>query len=352
MPRTALAAILLLAGSAAAQVNEYRLDDSGKWAVQSTRPLDPDAKVIAEARQAMADNKPGTAKSILGDWIDAHLTSDNPLLAEAYMLRGDARVADGNEFKALYDYEAVIKQFPASEEYRKAVERELEIGIKYLYGLKRIWLGLRWSDATDYGEELLIRVQERLPGSDLAERACIELADYYFRTRDLKQAADAYDIFLKTFPKSRYADKARERRIYANIARFKGPQYDATGLVEARVLIKEYAQDDPIAAQRAGMSDALVARLDESAAAQILEKARWYLKRDDLVSARATLRRVITKHPQTVAAKTAMQMLADHGWEAMPAKSDSPPAPADATGSDKPAPDKPAPDKPDRPTNP
>ena len=121
------------------------------------------------------------------------------------MIRGDATTANGNEYQALYDYEAVIKGFPATEEYRRAVERELEIGIKYVFGLKRKWFGLRWSDATDIGEELLVRTQERLPGDELAERAGIELADYYYRTRELRLASEAYEIFLANFPRSRYA---------------------------------------------------------------------------------------------------------------------------------------------------
>jgi hypothetical protein len=69
------------------------------------------------------------------------------------------------------------------------------------------------------------------------------------------------------------------------------------------VLIEEYAATDPIGAQRAGLSDAMIARLDESAAAQILEKAKWYMTRGDPVGARSSLRRLIAKHPQTVACK-------------------------------------------------
>jgi outer membrane protein assembly factor BamD (BamD/ComL family) len=314
MIRQAVIAGMVLAAPALAQVQEFRLDAPGNLVAQPAAPMDADEQVIARARQALADGKAGQAKSILTPWIKEHAASTHRLLAAAYLLRGDARVADGNEFKALYDYEAVAKGFPATEEFRRAVERELEIGIKYVYGLNRIWLGFRWADATDIGEELLIRVQERLPGSDVAERAGIELADYYWRTRELKLASDAYEIFLANFPKSRYAERARQRRIYANIARFKGPDYDATGLADAQVLIRQFADADPAGAQRAGLSDALVARLDESAASQVLEKARWYLGRSDLVSARATLRKVIERHPQTVAAKTALGILQERNW--------------------------------------
>src|SRR5262249_2317618 len=155
------------------------------------------------------------------------------LMPQAYLLKGDATLADGNEFNALYDYEALCLQFPGSEDFVKAVQRELNIATQYVHGLKRKWLGMRLTSSEDIGAELLGRVQERLPGSRLAEQACWELADYYYRTRDLKDAADAYEIFAKNFPRSEHADEARKRRIYANIARFQGPNYDASALVDA-----------------------------------------------------------------------------------------------------------------------
>jgi len=306
--------VLIVGASVRAQGTEFQLDEKGQWVAKPGKPLDADEALMLRARELLADNKPGQAESILTPWIDAHKSSENKNLPEAYLLRGDAITADGNEYEALYDYEAVIKGYPATEQYRRAIERELEIGIKYVYGLKRKWFGLRWSDATDIGEELLVRTQERLPGDELAERAGIELADYYYRTRELRLASEAYEIFLANFPKSRYADRARQRRIYANIARFKGPNYDASGLTDAKVLIEEYAATDPIGAQRAGLSDAMIARLDESAAAQILEKAKWYMTRGDPVGARSSLRRLIAKHPQTVAARTGLQMVESRGW--------------------------------------
>jgi tetratricopeptide (TPR) repeat protein len=331
----AFAALLLLSAAATAQTTSFQIDDQGNWVAQRPdRPPTPDEAVMLHARQLLADNKPAQAKSILTDWIEKNAVTTNPFLPQAYLLRGDAITADGNEFKALYDYETLIKGFPESEEYNRALERELEIGIKYCYGLKRIWLGIRWSDSTEYGTELLTRVAERSPGSHLAERAMIELADYYYRDRDLKAAAEAYEVFLANFPKSPYAQKARERRISSNIARFKGPNYDASGLAEARILIEQYAATDPAGAQRAGLSDAMVARLDESSAAQILEKARWYLRRNDLVSARATLQRLVVQHPQTVSGNTAVAMLRERGWE-MPAPTVAEP-PRPAAGQDQP----------------
>ena len=54
-------------------------------------------------------------------------------------------------------------------------------------------------------------------------------------------AAETYDVFLTLFPKSEHRRKAMQRRVYSNIARFKGPKYDASGLVEAKFQIERFS---------------------------------------------------------------------------------------------------------------
>ena len=305
----------LWGGRVFAQSGQFRLDETGNWVPLRSDPLTPDQQRIVQARELLAENKPAAAKRILDAFIEEYQHTSNPLLASAYLYRGDALALDGDEYDALYDYEVVAKDFVATEEFPKAVERELQIGIRYVHGLKRKLWGLRWVDATDIGEELLIRVQERMPNSRLAERAAVELADYYYRVRDLPMASDAYEVLITNFPDSQHVPWARQRRIYANIGRFKGPNYDATGLRDAKVLIEEYEEVDPAAARRAGLSDALLARLDESMAAQMLEKARWYIRRGDAVSARFVLHRLVARHPQTVSAATGVRIIQENGWE-------------------------------------
>lgn len=338
----ALVAIHAAALPAAAQLTEFRLDDGGQW-VEAARPAPgTDAAVIAHARELIASGRPGQAKEVLDDWIDKNKRSGSSWLAQAYLLRGDARTADGDEFKALYDYEEVVRSFPGTEEFVRAVERELDIAVRYVNGMKRKLWGFRVARANEIGEELLIRVHERLPGSRLGERAIIELADYYYRARELKLASQVYELFIENYPQSQYRKKAMQRRIYANVARFKGPSYDASGLVEAQVLIRNFAQRFPADAEKAGLSDALVARLDESAAAQMLETARWYIRREDPVSARYTLRRLLLAHPRTVAAEHALDIMQERGWtltdERRPPRPSAPEPAAEASPPPEPAP--------------
>jgi hypothetical protein len=310
---TVLASLLALAAGSTplAAQTDYRLDENGNWVATPVAPLTADQQVIADARQALADNKPRPAIAALSRWIDENGTGNSPLLPEAYLLRADARTASGDEYEALYDYEKVIMDYPATEQYARAVERELGIAVNYVGGLNRRWFGFRVVPADDVGEELLVRVQERMPGSRLAEDASLNLA--------------------------------KERRIYANIGRFKGPDYDASGLAEAKILIEEYTATNPAAAKRAGLSDALMARLDESTAAQLLSKARYYLRRNDPVSARHTLQRLVRDHPETVSAARAAAMLQERNWPLAPPPVQAPPTPENPPSPDQSPAEAPAP---------
>lgn len=307
----------MLVGRASAQSTTLELRDDGAW-VQTRAPEAGSVEArIAEIRRELALGN-GAAARALADRLVKDLPQDSPWLAQAILLLGDAKSAVGFEYRALFQYEEIINRFASSPEYRTAVERELEIAIDYVRGKKRriFWGLLRIGSADKLGAELLIRVQERLPRSDLAERAGIELADYYFRARDMEAAAEAYELFMINFPESVHRRRAMLRRILANVARFKGPRYDASGLIEGEALIEEFRERFPLEAQETGMSDALLARLDESQGAQLLENARWYLRTGDEVSGRFTLKRLIAKHPRSVAAERAREVLRERGWGA------------------------------------
>ncbi len=224
-----------------------------------TNPSTP-AGQLAKAREALAAGENKRAASLATDWIERY--PRDPLLPGAYLLRGDALRARGEYFKALFDYEFVARAYPASEVFVTVIQRELEIGVMYARGTKRLWLGMRILNADDVAEELLIRVQERMPGSRLAEEAAIELADYYFRKREMRLSVEMYSIFLENHPNSDQVSKARRRLIYSELATFKGPPFDASGLHEARALLNELIAVEPAAAERVG-AEALLIRIHQ-----------------------------------------------------------------------------------------
>ena len=119
-------------------------------------------------------------------------------------------------FEALYDYEAVIRDYPASPRYHEAIEHELSIAELFAGGLKRRFLGMRILSAAEDAEEIFIRTQERAPGSALGERASWALANYYYDRAHMTSAVEAYDLFLLNYPRSVHREVALMRLIEAN----------------------------------------------------------------------------------------------------------------------------------------
>ena len=99
--------------------------------------------------------------------------------------------------------------------------------------------------------------------SALAEEAAIELADYFYREARVKLASEAYQLYIENFPEGPNARKANERLIFSNLARFKGPRYDGAILLDSTVLIRRFAQRYPLDAERSGINEGLIARLNE-----------------------------------------------------------------------------------------
>ncbi len=309
-PLVLLAALLAGCGAQRPQSTAEQRQDPERAATL----LPEDAGIVQRARELLADDRPSEAQSALTPWIETPGNRRSPYIAEALYIRGNAKLAQGDEYQALYDYEDVAKNFPASDSFPRVLERELEIALQYLNGLRMRTLGIRINSGESVAEEIILRINERLPGSKLAEKALLELADYYYRTRDLKMAAETYDVFIEAFPKSPERSRVMQRRAFANIAQYKGPRHDANGLVEAKYQIEQFQREFPVDAERVGMSDALKARLDESAAEQLLVTARWYLNRDQEASGRYVLTRLVYTYPDTGAARDALAIFEKSKW--------------------------------------
>ena len=282
---------------AAVAQDEYVLGEDDAWQKESPEPGTQAAQVLL-ARRALALGEPERARALASAFIDRFPSSPN--LPEMLLVRGDALVQMGDEYKALFDYEDIARKHPGSSVFVTALEREFAIAVAYAHGLRRKLYGtFRLLNTDDEAQELLIRIQERLPGSRLAEDAGMELADFYFREAEMRLAADSYDLFIQNYPRSDRIEKARERLIQAYLASYRGPRYDDAGLRDARRRLDTMRAVQPAAAQRLG-ADALLVRIKESEARKLLVTARWYLSIDDPVSCEQYLRRIVERYPDTL----------------------------------------------------
>lgn len=309
-----LLVVLALAGPAMAQRTQLELSQEGWEAAQALEPIDEDEAFIREAWATLLGGDASEAKRMLSRWLRENRNRGNPWTPLALLVRGDAKVALDDEYDALYDYEEIARNYAGSPEFVKAAERELEIAVDYIEGKRRKFLGLRITNARRDGEELLVRIAERLPGSQLAERAMLELGAHYRRTGEFELARDVYGIFLEAFPTSTFYRVVLLARIEATFAQYNGPQYDGSGLLETEELLDVYEAKYPGDLEVQAELDGLRVRIDENQGQQLLGMAKVYLLRDEKASARYVLRRLLSDHPRTTAAEEGLDILRERGW--------------------------------------
>jgi tetratricopeptide (TPR) repeat protein len=306
--------VLVLALPCPGQDAQLELSREGWEAAQSIEPIDEDEAYIRRAWATLLGGKPGQARSMLTAWLRDNRSSGNQWVPLALLVRGDAKVAMDDEYDALYDYEEIARSYAGSPEFVQAAEREMAIAIDYIEGKRRKFLGLRISSARRDGEELLVRIAERLPGSQLAERAMLELGAHYRRTGEFDLAREVYGIFLEAFPSSTFYRAVLLARIETTFAQYNGPEYDGSGLIETEELLDVYESKYPGDLEVQAELDALRVRIDESQGRQLLVVAQTYLRRDEKASARYALRRLLRDHPRTTAAQDAIDLMRARGW--------------------------------------
>jgi len=299
-----IALLALLAGPVTGWAQtEYKLSEKG-WRKQPTPPPDSPAGKLRTIRQHIVEDKAEKAAQLARQWLDEY--PNHPRRPEALLLLGDAKVAQQHYYDSLYQYEQLVRRYPGSDQFDIALQREYHIALRFVNGLNRLFLGLRLLPAEGEGEEILIRIQERAPGSRIGEKASITLANYYFRQGEMEHAATAYDLFLVNYPESLKRQFAMERLIEASLARFEGPPYNPTGLLEARQRLATYVNEFPAPAERIG-AQALRTRISESLAQHNLRTADWYDGQGRDLSAIVLYRRLIQQYPRTAAARTALK---------------------------------------------
>jgi outer membrane protein assembly factor BamD (BamD/ComL family) len=257
------------------------------------------------AKLALAKGEPKRTLALMDAWLERFPT--DPLRPEALLARADAKLALQEEYDALFDLEEVARRYAYSAAFVPALEREFEISRMYAAGLKRkFWGTFRWVNTDDDAQEILIRIQERLPGSALAEKAGMALADFYYDRRDMSLAADAYDLFVQNYPRSTQADKARLRLIASHCSGYRGPEFDDKGLQEAASKLRALQATEPQLAKQIG-AEAILLRIYESEADKRLTTANWYWQTGDPISAEREIRSLVKRYPRSVAAIQALR---------------------------------------------
>ncbi len=169
----------------------------------------------------------------LVDWFRDPATRQDIARPEALVLAANALIKTGRNEKAFFYLDELLDTYPDGNLYRLAAARQFDIAAAILARSRPSFaIG---AGAGDFEAlEMLFRIQRRVPGSALAERALLLSADHYFTLGDYDFAEDAYTVFVESYPRSTNIPRVRLRQAWSNLLQYNGPRYDPTPLLDAR----------------------------------------------------------------------------------------------------------------------
>lgn len=309
-----------------AEPKAWQLDPSGHWIESRTLPTSaPAPEPLLDRAQRLLDARQyDPAHDILLDWLKKH--PKKPTRARALLMMAELYFALDERVESFYQCDELLDNFPDSKLYFQTLELQYRIADAYLGGYKNKFLWLPVLSMDDVAIEMMFRIQERVPGSPLAERALARSADYYYRSSQFDLAADAYGAFLRMYPRSPSVPRARLRQAYSNFAQFRGPLYDATPLLDARAQFLDIIARDPDLAREEGVQQ-FIDRIDEQLATKLYLDAGYYERVHQPKAAVFLYRSLIQRYPNSREAKVARDALSR-----MPAWALSDPLPPHSAG--------------------
>jgi outer membrane assembly lipoprotein YfiO len=157
---------------------------------------------------------------------------------------------------------------------------------------------------TDEAIDMPYRIQEKSPGSALAERAMLRTADYYYNTGQFDLSADVYSAFLRSYPRSPDVPRVRLRRAFSSYAQFRGTRFDATPLIEARAQMEDLKVKYPEMAQEVNVQK-FIDDINTTLAQKLMVTAEFYLRTGHPQAAAVTYREVMATYTDAKEAQQA-----------------------------------------------
>ena len=331
MPRTMLPLILMVLLVAASgahaqpQTWEHSRATGGEWSAVhkasaqtgATTQTAPDP-TLDRVEKLLAEKRNKEAKRLAIEWVLANRT--HPQRDRGLYLIAQSLYQYGNRLRAFYYLDELLDTYPDSAYYGAALEKQYQIADAYLNGYKRRFFGVPMFHAYDEGIEMLFRIQHRSPGSQLAERALLRTANFYYHDEQYDFAADTYGAYLRSYPRSPITPRVRLRQAYSMYAQFRGPRFDASPAIDAREQLRELIAQYEDLAKEENLPQ-LVERIDRTLAHKLYVTADFYRRTKEPVGAAYTYRYVAKAYPETEearAAEVALKALPEWALQSVP----------------------------------
>ena len=302
-----VAIMVLLMGSGATRAETVALTTAGEWQSLSDAGLPEE---LARARGYLEQDRPGKALKVVKKWIKKNPGA--PAIDHALFIKGQALYARNRLFGAFLAYDELLTQNNTSVYFESVLRQEVEIARRFFAGEKRRLLGIFRLSAKTEGIEILDRVIERWPGSELAARALMMQGDHFFEEERFIEAQETYQIIIDIYQRGAgYYPVAMYRSAEATFNQYRGAEYDSGCLDDAEVRYRLFMAAYPERAEDLGVPERLATIGDRRIGKQYAT-ADFYRRTKKIRAARWYWNMIVERWPETEWARMARQNLEEY----------------------------------------
>ena len=139
--------------------------------------------------------------------------------------------------------------YPTSPLYEAALEREFQMGTALLAGYKVPLLKIFRVKGYDEGVKVMNRLADRAGDAPIAQQALIAVAKSFEKRKKFREAFDTWADISSRWPTGQIGKNALLSMATTMYATYRGPRYDATGLISAKGYYQSYKSRYPAGCQ-------------------------------------------------------------------------------------------------------
>ncbi len=297
---------LVLADLPRRQAEVWHLEKGGDWKALGSAEQDRFLLAVAEIKQLVDTGKSKAVVHALDK-----LKKDFPEIAgpdlDAFM-QAELLFSQGEFVKASHAYEKFLVDFPQSRLYEAALDRQFAIATAFLTGQKMPVLKIFKMKGYAQGEKIMERIGDRVGGAPIGLQAALGVVKSYEDRGKFNEAYFKWSQIQTQWPTGRTAEDSLLGMGRCKHAAYKGPNYDASGLISAKSYYENFKLRYPQDAENFDM-EKRIGQIDEQQAYKQFTIGRYYQRTGSKQAAAFYYQMVLDNWPNSKAAKMAKQCM-------------------------------------------
>jgi outer membrane protein assembly factor BamD len=206
--------------------------------------------------------------------------------------------AVGYHYKAHLEYQNLITKHPNSAHFETALQRQFEIGKRFLGGERHKVLGLKIFPSIEKAIEVFEQIVKNAPYGKIGAQAQFQIGQAYEKQKDYLAAVRAYEKVLERYPDDPMAEKSQFQIGLAYRKEAARAEYDQNAANQAIAAFSDYSTRYP-RNENTAKADQYRVALKEEQSKGLFRVAQFYEKNKNYKSALIYYNEVIAQNPKS-----------------------------------------------------